>query len=77
MTEVKGENVVSNTLGDNILKQLCFQYKHRNRVPLMVSECAMMFCGLQPLFVQDWITAGVGDGLIKQIGHVISSLYVR
>ena len=56
---------------------VCFQYKHRNRVPLMVSERAMMFCRRQPLFVQYWITAGVGYGLIKQIGHVISSVYIR
>jgi hypothetical protein len=77
MIEIKGENVVPYTLGDNILKQLRFQDKHRNRVALMVSERAMMFCSLQPLLMQYWITAGVGYGLTKQIGHVVSSLYVR
>jgi hypothetical protein len=75
--EIDDGEVVPDTLCDDNLQQVCLQYEHRNRVPLVESKSAVTLSSLLPLLQCDSMPTRTGYSLSQQVGDVISSLSIR
>ena len=62
--EIDDGEVVPYTLCDDNLQQVCLQYEHRNRVPLVESKSAVTLSSLLPLLRGDSMPTRTGYSLI-------------